>query len=89
MSDVRNSAYDVLTDVDMVLDDINSKAERQVEWRIGDLVNELHHANLDHTAADVNDKARWARDHIRKAVGEVRHELRNIYKDIAREAGNN
>ena len=48
---VKKEVKDVILDVDMVLDDITAKAERQVEWRLTDGLNALEGAGLEKSAS--------------------------------------
>ena len=82
---VKKEVSDVILDVDMVLDDINSKAERQVEWGLTDALSALKGAGLDRSARALDTISIRARNKIWEAVAEVREDIHAIYKLAANE----
>ena len=82
---VKKEVKDVTLDVDMVLDDITAKAERQVEWRLTDGLNALEGAGLEKSSRALDTISIRARNKIWEAVAEVREDIHAIYKIAANE----
>ena len=82
---VKKEVSDVILDVDMVLDDITAKAERQVEWRLTDAIHAMKGADLDRSARALDTISIRARNKIWEAVAEVREDIHAIYKIASNE----
>ena len=82
---VKKEVKDVILDVDMVLDDINAKAERQVEWRLTDALNALKGADLNRSARALDTISIRVRNKIWEVVAEAREDIHAVYKLAANE----
>ena len=82
---VKKEVKDVILDVDMVLDDINAKAERQVEWRLTDARAMLSEAELSKSARALDTISIRIRNRIWEVVAEAREDIHAVYKIASNE----
>ena len=82
---VKKEVSDVILDVDMVLDDINAKAERQVEWRLTDAIESMKGADLNRSARALDTISIRVRNKIWAVVAEAREDIHAVYKLAANE----
>ncbi len=82
---VKKEVSDVILDVDMVLDDITAKAERQVEWRLTDGIDALKGADLNRSARALDTISIRVRNKIWAVVAEAREDIHAVYKLAANE----
>ena len=82
---VKKEVSDVILDVDMVLDDITAKAERQVEWRLTDGIHALKGADLNRSARALDTISIRVRNKIWAVVAEAREDIHAVYKLAANE----
>jgi len=82
---VKKEVSDVILDVDMVLDDITAKAERQVEWRLTDARAMLSEAELNRSARALDTISIRVRNKIWAVVAEAREDIHAVYKLAANE----
>ena len=82
---VKKEVSDVILDVDMVLDDITAKAERQVEWRLTDGIHALKGADLNRSARALDTISIRVRNKIWAVVAEAREDIHAVYKLTANE----
>ena len=82
---VKKEVKDVILDVDMVLDDINAKAERQVEWRLTDARAMLSEAELSRSARALDTISIRIRNRIWEVVAEAREDIHAVYKIASNE----
>jgi len=82
---VKKEVKDVIIDVDMVLDDITAKAERQVEWRLTDGIHALKGADLNRSARALDTISIRVRNKIWAVVAEAREDIHAVYKLAANE----
>jgi len=82
---VKKEVKDVILDVDMVLDDITAKAERQVEWRLTDAIHTMKGAGLDRSARALDTISIRVRNKIWAVVAEAREDIHAVYKLTANE----
>ena len=82
---VKKEVSDVILDVDMVLDDITAKAERQVEWRLTDAIQTMKGADLNRSARALDTISIRVRNKIWAVVAEAREDIHAVYKLAANE----